>query len=183
MRSFFTANILGSARLFIDGTTKCESQGILSAISSRDVQLQLSPPLPHALIYSRLLYYDRPYYHVSLDGIGLAVTWFGAVAAILIGAGLLTSSLPVCLTALAVYTLFGGLYEAAHYLAHTRCPLPPLLNRMRRHHNMHHTVSDRHWLAFTVPAVDNLFNTNPNPKDVARVRGGWPSLHVLASAK
>ena len=113
-------------------------------------------------------HHELPYYHVSLDGIGLAAVWFGAVAAVLVGAGALTSTLAPCLSALAAYTLCGGLYEASHYLAHTKCPLPPALNRMRRHHACHHTVDERYWLAFTVPAIDTLLRTNPTPKDVAR---------------
>jgi len=111
-------------------------------------------------------HHELPYYHVSLDGLGLAVAWFATVAVMLIGYGVWASALGPCLTALAAYTFCGGLYEAAHYLAHTRVPLPPALNRIRRHHTHHHTVSDAHWLAFTVPAVDTLFGTNPKAKDV-----------------
>jgi len=65
-------------------------------------------------------HHELPYYHVSLDGIGLAAVWFSTVAVLLVGAGLLTSSLPACLSSLAAYTFCGGLYEAAHYIAHTR---------------------------------------------------------------
>ena len=117
-------------------------------------------------------HHELPYYHVSLDGLGLAVAWFATVAAMLIGYGVWTSTLGPCLTALAAYTFCGGLYEAAHFLAHTRVPLPPALNRIRRHHTHHHTVSDAHWLAFTVPAVDTLFGTNPNAKDVIAAQRG-----------
>ena len=46
---------------------------------------------------------------------------------LLVGFGLLTSTMAPSLTSLAMYTLCGGLYEAAHYLAHTRVPLPPAL--------------------------------------------------------
>lgn len=113
-------------------------------------------------------HHELPYYHVSMDGLGLAATWFAAVGVVLIGVGVCLGTLGPCLTSLAVYTLCGGLYEAAHYLAHTRVPLPPALNRIRRHHTHHHTLSDAHWLAFTVPAVDSLFGTNPKPKDVVR---------------
>lgn len=111
-------------------------------------------------------HHELPYYHVSMDGLGLASVWFATVAVLLIGYGVWAGVLGPCLTALAAYTLCGGLYEAAHFLAHTRVPLPPILNRIRRHHTHHHTVSDAHWLAFTVPAVDSLFGTNPNAKDV-----------------
>lgn len=112
-------------------------------------------------------HHELPYYHVSLDGIGLASVWFATVAVLLVGVGLLTSSLAPCLTSLATYTLCGGLYEAAHYLAHTRVPLPPALRKIRKHHTHHHTLSDEYWLAFTVPAIDSLFGTNPAHKDVS----------------
>jgi hypothetical protein len=88
-------------------------------------------------------HHELPYFHVSMDGFGLAATWFGAVAVLLVGAGLLTHSLAPCLTSLTVYTLYGGVYELAHYLAHTRAPLPRPLDAWRRHHAQHHCVSDR----------------------------------------
>ncbi len=115
-------------------------------------------------------HHELPYFHVSLDGPGLAAAWFASVAALLLGAGALASALPAALTALASYTLCGFAYEASHYLAHTRVPLPPALQRVRRHHMLHHTVSHEHWLAFTLPAVDTLFGTNPDPRDLARRR-------------
>ena len=117
-------------------------------------------------------HHELPYYHVSLDGLGLASVWFATVGIVLVGLGLLTCTLAPCLTALAVYTLCGGLYEAAHFLAHTRTPLPRYLENVRRHHALHHNLSDQHWLAFTVPAIDTLFGTAPDPK---AVKGQLPS--------
>lgn len=113
-------------------------------------------------------HHELPYYHVSLDGVGLAAVWFLSVATLLVGIGALTSSLAPCLTALAVYTLCGGIYEFAHYIAHTRVPLPAPLRKIRSHHTHHHTLSSDYWLAFTVPAVDSLFGTNPNPRVVSK---------------
>ena len=108
-------------------------------------------------------HHELPYYHCSLDGIGIATAWFSVVALLLVSFGVLTSSLPECLTSLAVYTSCGLVYEAAHYLAHTRVPLPRMLNSIRQHHMRHHTLSERHWFAFTIPAVDTIFGTNPSP--------------------
>lgn len=76
----------------------------------------------------------RPRCQVSLDGLGLAVAWFGAVGAAALTVGVASSALGPALSALMTYTLFGGLYEASHFLAHTRVPLPAALGRMRRHH-------------------------------------------------
>jgi len=114
-------------------------------------------------------HHELPYYHVSLDGLGLAAVWFATVSIVLVGIGLFTSTLAPCLTALAVYTLCGGLYEAAHFLAHTRTPLPRYLENVRRHHALHHNLSDQYWLAFTVPAIDTFFGTAPDPIDVKGV--------------
>jgi len=137
------------------------------------------------LIHARLLHASRPwhggdihrwhhelpYLHVSLDGLDLAAAWFVAVGVIAVGAGrLFAGALPACLSALATYTFCGGCYEAAHYLAHTAVPLPPYLASLRRHHTLHHTLSQDNWLAFTTPAVDTLFGTNPRPLDVVRAR-------------
>jgi hypothetical protein len=36
---------------------------------------------------------------------------------------------------------------------------------MRDNHMRHHLVDDRYWYAFGVPAMDDLFGTNPDVKD------------------
>ena len=33
----------------------------------------------------------------------------------------------------------------------------------------HHLVDDRYWYAFSVPAMDDLFDTNPNVKEVRKM--------------
>eukprot|EP00327_Prymnesium_parvum_P045708 CAMPEP_0205865376 /NCGR_PEP_ID=MMETSP1083-20121108/7852_1 /ASSEMBLY_ACC=CAM_ASM_000430 /TAXON_ID=97485 /ORGANISM="Prymnesium parvum, Strain Texoma1" /LENGTH=212 /DNA_ID=CAMNT_0053227307 /DNA_START=91 /DNA_END=726 /DNA_ORIENTATION=- len=48
-----------------------------------------------------------PYYHVSLDGVGLAACWFAAVGAMAIALGHACAAPAPALTGLAVYTLFG----------------------------------------------------------------------------
>jgi hypothetical protein len=139
----------------------------------------LQEPMIHKLLHTGRWYgatvhrwhHELPYFHVSLDGVGLAAVWFSVVAALLVSVGALCSALPTCITALATYALCGGVYEASHYLAHTRVPLPPALRRIRTHHHRHHTLSSQNWLAFTVPAVDSLFGTNPTPREFAVSRG------------
>ena len=32
----------------------------------------------------------------------------------------------------------------------------------------HHLVDDRYWYAFSVPAMDDLFDTNPDVRDVRK---------------
>jgi len=117
-------------------------------------------------------HHELPYFHVSLDGIGLAAVWFSVVGACALAAGAVFRAIPASLTGLTVYTLFGGLYEASHFLAHTRVPLPKPLQNIRNHHMRHHVVNDEYWLAFTIPAIDNVFGTNPRPSDVGRWDAG-----------
>lgn len=119
-------------------------------------------------------HHELPYYHVSMDGLGLAAAWFGTVALLLLGAGWACGAPGPALTSLATYTLFGGLYEACHFIAHTRVPLPAPLAAVRTHHMRHHTLDDSYWLAFTLPAIDDLFGTNPRPRDVVRAGGRGP---------
>lgn len=104
------------------------------------------------------LHHDLPYYHVSLDGLQLAMAWFTVAA---LAAVCVTPSLALAATATATYTAMGLWYEFTHFISHTRTPLPPPLAATRRHHMSHHLVSSSHWLAFTVPAVDRLFGTLP----------------------
>ena len=124
-----------------------------------------------------------PYYHVSLDGVGLAAAWFSAVAAIAAAAAaFLSVPLAPCLTAVGAYTLCGGLYEGSHFLAHTRVPMRRggLLSKMRRHHMMHHIHNDGYWLAFIIPEIDRLFGTGPKPADVPRATGRRPDRRAEA---
>jgi len=54
-------------------------------------------------------------------------------------------------------------------------PLPRYLANLRRHHANHHLVDNGSWLAFCVPAVDDLFGTRPDIRDVKarrRAAGG-----------
>ncbi|KAL1523078.1 hypothetical protein AB1Y20_018038 [Prymnesium parvum] len=108
-----------------------------------------------------------PYYHVSLDGVGLAACWFAAVGAMAIALGHACAAPAPALTGLAVYTLFGGVYEAAHYIAHTRVPLPRGLNNVRAHHMKHHLVDNAYWFAFTLPAIDRILGTDGNARDAS----------------
>mmetsp|Transcript_7584 Transcript_7584/g.19395 ORF Transcript_7584/g.19395 Transcript_7584/m.19395 type:complete len:158 (+) Transcript_7584:429-902(+) len=106
-----------------------------------------------------------PYYHVSIDGPGLAVAWFTAAAA---AAFVLCPNVALALTATFTYTVFGGVYEFCHYISHTRVPLKGYLKRVKQHHMQHHVVNDEYWLAFTLPSVDGLFGTLAEPKAVRR---------------
>lgn len=104
------------------------------------------------------LHHALPYYHISLDGIGLAAVWFAAAAIV---SALIFPTPALAATATAAYTSMGLAYEFTHFISHTRVPLPRWLATLRSHHMSHHLVSKRYWLAFTLPAVDRLFGTYP----------------------
>ena len=109
-------------------------------------------------------HHDLPYYHVSIDGLKLAAAWFTLAAG---AAAALFPTWGLALTATATYTTCGLVYEFAHYISHTRVPLPPPLAALRAHHQNHHLVCSHKWLAFTLPAVDALMGTMPrHPRDV-----------------
>ena len=121
-------------------------------------------PFWHRLTHSHLSS-SHSYYHVSIDGPGLAVAWFTAAAA---AAFVLCPNPALALTATFTYTVFGGVYEFCHYISHTRVPLKGYLKRVKQHHMQHHVVNDEYWLAFTLPSVDGLFGTLAEPKSVRR---------------
>jgi len=109
-------------------------------------------------------HHDLPYYHISVDGLGLAVPWFGVAAA---AAFLLFPTLALAVTATLAYTTCGLVYEFSHFISHTRVALPGALNGLRQHHMNHHLVSTESWLAFTFPKIDRLFGTLPeDPRGV-----------------
>lgn len=105
-------------------------------------------------------HHDLPYYHVSIDGPLLAAVWFSTVAACS-GAFVAATGAPLelWLSSLATYTFWGGVYEAAHFMAHTRVPLTGYMRQLRAHHMRHHLRDENSWLAFCVPRVDSLFGT------------------------
>ena len=81
-----------------------------------------------------------------------------------LGAAQFLEALHLCLTALIAYTFSGLVYGAL--LAHTRVPLPKVSMPSA---DITGRLSEAHWLAFTVPAVDTLRN-QPAPEDVVRAR-------------
>lgn len=116
-------------------------------------------------------HHDLPYYHISIDGLGLALSWFLAAAAALL---LVMPSLPLALVAMATYTLMGGVYEFCHFIAHTRVPLRGYLQDVRKHHMNHHVLNSEYWLAFTCPDVDRAFATAPDPRKVRKMDFSLP---------
>jgi Fatty acid hydroxylase superfamily len=121
-------------------------------------------------------HHDWPYHHVAVDPAPLMISWL-AVVAVLVGA--LVPNVAVALTAVSTYAVLGLFYEWTHYLVHTRV-IPPSSSsnnwwqdywcQVRNHHQRHHVVDDGYWFAFSLPAVDTLFGTNPSIRQVVQAR-------------
>ncbi|MFO0630041.1 MAG: sterol desaturase family protein [Polyangiales bacterium] len=70
-------------------------------------------------------------------------------------------------TAMATYASMALLYEWTHFLVHTGVkPRSALYRRIRRNHRLHHYRNERYWLGFTLPHVDALLGTEPDPRSV-----------------
>lgn len=117
-------------------------------------------------------HHEKDYFSISIDPPALLIGWL----AVAHGITRLIFPLPLALSATVGYAFAGLWYEWAHYLAHTRVkPRSKFLKQMRDNHIRHHRVNDRYWLGFSVPAVDDIFGTNPSLAD-ARVERAKAAL-------
>eukprot|EP00571_Detonula_confervacea_P017270 CAMPEP_0172312080 /NCGR_PEP_ID=MMETSP1058-20130122/16598_1 /TAXON_ID=83371 /ORGANISM="Detonula confervacea, Strain CCMP 353" /LENGTH=261 /DNA_ID=CAMNT_0013025431 /DNA_START=184 /DNA_END=969 /DNA_ORIENTATION=+ len=132
-------------------------------------------------------HHEKDYFHVSIDPPELLLGWLFAAHL------MMKSVFPwhLCLSATIGYALAGLVYEWSHYIVHTKVKpasltlsssesnassmksavtfvFSRLFSQMRDNHIRHHLVDDQYWYAFSVPAMDDLFDTNPNVKDVRR---------------
>ena len=77
-------------------------------------------------------------------------------------------SMGVALTGMTSMAAAALLYEWVHYLTHT--PYRPRSGYYRsiwRGHRLHHFKNEAYWNGFTVPWVDTIMGTSPDPKTVA----------------
>ena len=80
---------------------------------------------------------------------------------------LLSPTLGFALTGIATYSAASLVYEWTHSLTHT--PYPPrgaLYRRICKAHRLHHFKNEGYWYGFTLPWVDDLFHTAPDPSTV-----------------
>ncbi|KAL3802474.1 hypothetical protein ACHAW5_009733 [Stephanodiscus triporus] len=124
-------------------------------------------------------HHERDYFHVSIDHPILLLGW------LLVAHLVIRSMMPwhACLSATVGYALAGLMYEWCHYIVHTKVRPPSSSSsssmssfalafaskaflRMRNNHIRHHRLDERYWYAFSVPAMDDLFGTNPDVKDL-----------------
>mmetsp|Transcript_8129 Transcript_8129/g.18686 ORF Transcript_8129/g.18686 Transcript_8129/m.18686 type:complete len:316 (+) Transcript_8129:118-1065(+) len=123
-------------------------------------------------------HHDKTYFHVSVDPPALILGWLFAAHLIL------KSILPwgLCLSATIGYAGAGLAYEWSHYIVHTKVkptriesstnPVVATLSKyyssMRDNHIRHHRIDDGNWFAFSVPAMDDAFYTNPRVEEMSR---------------
>ncbi len=70
-------------------------------------------------------------------------------------------------TAMATYATMALVYEWTHFLVHTGVkPRSAYYKRVRRNHRLHHYRNEHSWLSFTLPQVDALLGTEPDPRAV-----------------
>ena len=86
------------------------------------------------------------------------------------------------LTAMATYTTMTLFYEWTHFIVHTNVkPRTKYGERVRRNHRLHHYRHEGSWFAFTVPAIDRWFGTDPDPDTIAKSPTAM-DLHGLAAS-
>lgn len=79
----------------------------------------------------------------------------------------LMPSVDLACSGIAAYGAAALHYEWIHYLTHTSVtPRSRWFRKVRRNHRYHHYKNERFWHAFTVPLVDDLFGTAPDPTSV-----------------
>jgi Fatty acid hydroxylase superfamily len=118
-------------------------------------------------------HHDKPYHHVSLDPAALLVGWMAVAHVILFRWWL---PLPLAVSATLGYSVAGLFYEWAHYIVHTKVRFKgwgsQFWIRVRDNHVRHHRICSDYWYAFSVPWMDDLFQSNPSVQDVQKKKTG-----------
>lgn len=82
-----------------------------------------------------------------------------------------TPTTAAALTGVCAFGAAALVYEWIHFLCHAPYrPRSAYLSRVRAHHALHHFKSERHWHSFTVPSLDRLLGTGPDPSEVPQSR-------------
>lgn len=99
----------------------------------------------------------------------LLPTWFLVPTGPVLGALWLRASpdLPTALSGMLATSAATLVYEWTHFLTHTGYrPKRPWYRTLQRRHRLHHFKDEHLWYGFTVPFVDDLFRTAPDPSTV-----------------
>ena len=114
-------------------------------------------------------HHDKPYYHISVDSVGLLLGWMVVAHFVLFRWWL---PLPLALSATLGYSVAGLFYEWAHFIVHTKVRFRGFGSRfwiqVRDNHIRHHRICSDFWFAFSIPWIDDLFQSNPSVKDVQK---------------
>lgn len=71
------------------------------------------------------------------------------------------------MTGIAASATMALLYEWTHFLVHTGYrPRSELFSKVRRYHRLHHYRNENAWFGFTMPWVDEILGTAPEPRSV-----------------
>jgi hypothetical protein len=89
-------------------------------------------------------HHKLPYYHVSIDGLGIVAPTSLVSSAIF--ATLLSNH--IAATVAATYMASGLFYIWIHYLCHTRVRPGPILRHFKNHHIIHHMKGGRYSVTF-----------------------------------
>jgi len=108
-------------------------------------------------------HHAKNYFHVSIDSAELIMGWLLTVHLFLRA----VLPLHLALSATIGYAMAGLFYEWAHYIVHTKVKRKrgSFWAKMRDNHMRHHRINEKYWLAFSIPALDDLFGTNPDVKE------------------
>jgi hypothetical protein len=81
---------------------------------------------------------------------------------------LITPTWSAACTGITLFTLATLIYEWVHYLTHTAYrPQSAYLKGVYRNHHLHHFKNDKYWHSFTLPPIDTLMGTAPDPRSVS----------------
>jgi hypothetical protein len=102
-------------------------------------------------------HHKKPYFHISVDPVGLMLGWLATAHLIF----RLIFPVPIAISATLGYAGAGLFYEWSHFIVHTKVkPRSRFWKQMRDNHIRHHCVDENYWLAFSLPAIDDIFGTN-----------------------
>jgi hypothetical protein len=113
------------------------------------------------------------YHHLNPDLLETTfIPWFAITCIIPVNVllwFLMMPTLEMACTGILFFSCAALIYEWVHYLAHTPYkPKTVYFQKVCRNHRLHHFKHEAYWHAFTVPFVDTIFGTNPDPATVSK---------------
>lgn len=82
---------------------------------------------------------------------------------------LMTPTWSLCWTGMLIYTSASLIYEWVHLFSHVSYrPKSKYFQKVQQHHRAHHFKNENYWHAFTIPLIDTIFGTGPDPKMTPR---------------